>query len=177
MRSLVTVTLPLYFSDETDRCILAEDCDDWTDWRTARKQGKVFLQHRTSGCNIFLPSFAYKTLTAARELVEEAAAAGQYISLLQPVHPSLREARPGQYKLNPTEILALILMSNKSSPGIQPYFTQTWGNVQIKPEEIYLPPALCTFCGSSSGITKANPTFRNKLTKPLVGTEDNYFLM
>lgn len=121
--------------------------------------------------------FAYKTSTAARELVEEAAAAGKYISLLQPVHPSLREARPGQYKLNPKEILALILMSNKSSPGIQPYFTQTWGNVQIKPEEIYLLPALCTFCGSSSGITKANPTFRNKLTKPLVGTEDDYFLI
>lgn len=107
--------------------------------------------------------------------MEEAAAAGQHIASLQPVHPSLREARPGQCKLNTTEIVALILMSNKSNPGIQPYFTQTRGNVHMKPREIYFPPALYSLCFSFTGIAKAKSTFRSKLT--LVGTEDNYFLI
>lgn len=96
-RLLVTVIISFYFSDGIDQCIPAEECDHWKDWRAVRKQRKLLLQHRR---NDFPPNPTpprpCKTLNAARELVEEAAAAGQDAALLQPVHPSLREARPGQ---------------------------------------------------------------------------------
>lgn len=75
-KALLAATLPLYSSNETDQCfpprrrlqsLYELDLSHRSGWQTEEPQGSkessfcsVGLQHRTSGCNVFLPIFLTK---------------------------------------------------------------------------------------------------------------------